>query len=144
MSHRLNSTSVADAKSSLTCSIERHPADTALEALDALAEAHASGGQVSRKKMLATMTRKGAKAVADSDEAGGAGTVAGDYYADVPTSDLREWVQLTVDDDPAAAARDMIATLKGLRGEYGTASRRKILAAGVGKAVKTLAGDLET
>ena len=138
MKHRLNGTSVADAKSSLTCTLERRPAETAEEALAALVELQGTDGRSSRKKMLASVLRKASKTLAESEELDKHGVAAGDYYAEIPTGELREWVQMTVEDDPAKAAREMLATLTGLRGEHGTASRRKILAAGIGKAAKAL------
>lgn len=131
-------TSVQDAHSSLICDLERDPSGTARLALDTLVEIRGRDGHASRRKMLVSVIRQSARAIANSEEPNKHGASAGDYYAEIPTGDLREWVQMTVDDDPAKAAGEMINTLNGLRGEYGTASRRKILAAGVGKAAKSL------
>ncbi|WP_343794970.1 hypothetical protein, partial [Sphingomonas trueperi] len=78
----------------------------------------------------------------ESEELDSTGTIAGDYFAEIPTGELREWVQITVEDDPAKAAGEMITTLTGLRGEYGATTRRKILVAGVGKAAKALAEEV--
>jgi len=133
-------TSVSDAKISL----EQHelrssPQGTATTALELLILLQDNDNQVSRRKMLAGVLRKAAKALAESEELDPIGTAAGDYYAEMPTGELRGYVDDQVAKDPAKAARAMLDTLAGLRGEYGTASRRKILAAGVGKASKALA-----
>lgn len=61
MTYRLNATSVDDAKSSLACTLERDPAGTAQQALEALAELQGQEGQTSRRKMLATILRKATK-----------------------------------------------------------------------------------
>ena len=61
MSHRLNGTSVDDAKGSLICTLERDPASTAREALEALVDLQGKEGHASRRKMLATILRKATK-----------------------------------------------------------------------------------
>jgi hypothetical protein len=132
-------TSVSDAK----CSLEQHalrsdPKGAATTALALLEQLRGNDNQVSRRKMLAGVLRKAAKALAESEELDATGTAAGDYYAEMPTGELRGRIDDQVVKDPAKAARAMLDTLAGLRGEYGTTSRRKILAAGVGKAAKAL------
>lgn len=133
-------TSVSDAKISLEGHIKSSPQTSASLALALLKHLQQdSEGHKSRQKMLASVLRKSAKALAESDELDPNGTRAGDDYAEMPTGELRDWIDRMVAKDPARAAGDMVDTLTGLRGEYGTTSRRKILAAGVGKAAKTLA-----
>lgn len=132
-------TSVSDAKISL----EQHdlpsdPKGTAATALALLEQLRGNDDQVSRRKMLAGVLRKAAKALAASEELDATGTAAGDYYAEMPTTELRDWIERQVAKEPAKAALAMVDTLAGLRGEYGTTSRRKMLAAGVGKAAKAL------
>ena len=131
-------TSVSDAKISLEGDLRANPPGAARDALALLEALQVREGQTSRRKVAASALRKASKALAESEELDKHGVAAGDYYAEIPTGELREWVQMTVDDDPAKAAREMLATLTGLRGEHGTASRRKILAAGIGKAAKAM------
>ncbi|MCK2185707.1 hypothetical protein [Halomonas getboli] len=132
-------TSVSDAKISLEGHIKSSPQTSASLALVLLKHLRGSEGQKSRQKMLASVLRKSAKALAESDELDPNGTRAGDDYAEMPTGELRGWVDRMVAKDPGRAAGEMVDTLTALRGEYGTTSRRKILAAGVGKAAKALA-----
>lgn len=131
-------TSVSDAKGSLELHLRSSPQSAASIALALLKHLQGDDGQRIRQQMLAIVLRKAAKALAESEERDEIGTIAGDYYAEVPTGELRDWVDRMIAKDPAQAASEMITTLTGLRGEHGTASRRKILAAGVGKAAKAL------
>lgn len=135
---RYLNTSVSDAKISLEGGLRNDAPSTGRDALALLEALQDREGQTSRRKVAASVLRKAAKTLVESEELDKHGVAAGDYYAEIPTGELREWVQMTVEDDPAKAAREMLATLTGLRGEHGTASRRKILAAGVGKAAKAL------
>lgn len=137
--NRYLNTSVSDAKISLELHLCSNPQSAASISLALLKHLQGDDDQISRQKMLASVLRKAAKALAASEELDATGTIPSDYYAEMPTGELRPWVEQQVAKDPAQAAGDMITTLTGLRGEYGTASRRKILAGGVGKAAKALA-----
>ncbi|SDJ89321.1 hypothetical protein [Billgrantia gudaonensis] len=135
----LISTSVSDARTSLSYDLQSNPIGTAHTALRLLERLKGKEGQAQRRQLAATTLRKAAKAIAEDETRSPQGPGSADMYANLPAADLRNVLACRVESDPVSAETEMLATLADIRGEEGQGTRRKILVGAIGKAAKTLA-----
>lgn len=131
-------TSVDDAKGSLEGHLRDHPKTAAEISITLLKSLKGRGSQKSRRKMLASVLRKAARAIASEPEPTAAGPASNDMLANIGIKDARAMLEHKADEDPAAAARQALDTLLSLQGEPDQESRRRMLATMIGKCGKAL------
>lgn len=131
-------TSVDDAKGSLEGHLRSHPQTAAEVSITLLKSLKGRDSQTSRRKMLATVLRKAARAIASSTEPTARGPASHDLLVNIAIKDARAMLEQKATEDPAAAAREALDTLLSLQGEPDQESRRRMLATMIGKCGKAL------